>query len=421
MRRLPAILVILVLSLGCGWFGDAGAYSATEYFGYLQGIYDQHDDKLDEYLLAELAAFCQVFPESPEAPEAMYLMAKVHLDQNDEHDALAVLAKNLFLYPVSPVHDRVMEDTRALLAEEKDFRDRQEELLNLIRGAAEGGDPADRRFNFLAFLHQLQEDKLERFTLGEYDHFVRWYAGDPRVEGVLVWIAELYAEGGKDREAVASHQKLEGLFPQSGRIPHVMVQRAILVDDELGQHDHAAEVLTEVIETYPEAAAAALFFRGGIKADHDKDYDGAKADYRRLVTGWPGHEQAVPALFAMAEISAKKQKAYRTAVGTYDEIVESYPGDRRGIEALEEAAEVQLRKLDEVGPAAERYARIATLFPDFEEAGKMLLKAAEICEDKLKDYGKAIEYYQRVVTEYPDTDESRKAAKRIAKIRENQG
>ena len=418
MRLWFARVALMLLCVHLGSVASGSAYTADSYFEYVKSVYNQHEKELSGFLATELETFMRLFPQDDHVAEASYLLAQVYLERGKEHRALAAFFKTLYLYPGSDVHPSAVEAAHKIIAKNRGYKDKKEELARIIDGDFAGGTSADRHYRYAAFLYGLGQSKLYDWSLIEFGDFVTRFKDDARNEEIQLWIADTYAAKGENEAAVASYLKYERLHPGSDKLPGVKYHRATLLSEKIKDFERATEVLTDVVDNHPASdhAAAAIYARARIKASKFKDYDGAIADYRRLVTDRPQHDQALEALLAIAALSADKLKAYRTAIGAYEEVVDNYPGDNRGIEALEESAKIYLNKLKDPLAAAAQYARIATQFPAYDGAAPALFKAAEICEKKLKEYNKAIEYYQLVTTMFPDSKLAGKAREKITRI-----
>jgi TolA-binding protein len=349
-------------------------------------------------------------------------MAKIYADKGHEDIAFALFVKQLYLYPNNPISARIVEEAKLIINEHGQYKSRLDELTRLLDGTFPECEGADCYFNYLAFLYDMNINKLYQWNLNEYYNFIARFKDDSRVEEIQRWIADTYLFAKEEPAARAAYLKYEQLYPESEYIPYVLIQQAKIFYEDLKEYEMAIDVLTRVISDYPgtDYAGTALYLRGEIKTDKIRDYNGALADFRQMVTDFPKHEMCVDALLDIARINKDKLDALQTAVGVYDEIVDSYPDDTRGIKALEEAARIYL-KLNEPVNAAEEYARIATQFPDYEDAPEMLIKAGVICENKLRDPQKAIEYYQMVLDKYPNYRDTDKVEKRILKMREKMG
>ncbi len=421
MRRL--IATIIILAIFCiGFDFTAAADDGDIYYEFLKNSYNQNEKKLNDFLLAELNLFIQSFPDSKNLPAAGFLMAQIFANKGNKDIAFAMFMKQLYFYPNSPIHSRIVEEAKGIITKNKKYKSRLEELTQLIDGTFPECDRTDCHYHYLSFLYDLDLEKLYNWNLNEYYDFIANNNSDDRVEQLHRWIADTYDFKKDVLAAQSAYLKYEQLYPESDHIPYMKTRRAKILYENLKDFESALEILTQVITNYPmtDYAGSALFLRGEIKAKKQKDYNGAIADFRQLVTDLPGHDMGVDALFNIAEINHKKLKALKTAIGVYNEVIDLYPEDIRGVKALEEAAEIYM-KLEDPLSAAQHYAKIASQFPGYEESPRMLIKAGGICESKLKDYPKAIEYYQLVVDNYIDTDYAEKAEKRIVKIRKKMG
>jgi TolA-binding protein len=420
MRR--SILVILFFVICFGFVSHVWAEQSDTYYEFLKNEYNLNDRKLNDFLLAELNLYIKLYPNSSNLPAAGFLMAKLYNDKGDEDIAFALFVKQLYLYPGNAIQAQIVEEAKAIINDHGQYKSRLDELTQLLDGTFPECDGADCYYNYLAFLYDMNIERLYEWNLREFYNFIARFKDDDRVEQVQRWIADTYLFAKEEQAAQAAYMKYEQLYPENEHIPYVMIQRAKILYEDIRDYQTAVDILAKVITDYPNTdyAGNALYLRGEIKADKMNDYNGAVADFRQLVTDYPKNEMAVDALFNIAKINKDKLDASKTALGVYYEIVDHYPDDTRGVKALEEAAEINL-KLDQPNAAAEDYARIARQFPAYEDAPKMLVKAGMVCENKLGNPQKAIEYYQTLLEKYPDYGDADKVEKRIVKLREKLG
>jgi len=421
MRRLNMTILALLVICFC-LNSITSADESDVYYEFIKENYNLNEKKLNNFLLAELSMYLKLFPESHNLPASGFLMAKLNEEKGYEDIAFALLMKQLYLYPANPIQPQIVEEARSIITKHSQYKARLDELTLLLDTpfpACEGGDCY---YNYLAFLYDLEIDKLYQWNINEYYDFIGKYGSDSRVEEVQRWIADTYLFNKDEEAAQAAYMKFERLYPESEYVPYARTQRARILYEDLKEYPKAIDLLTQVVTDYPTSdyAGSALYLRGEIRADKLREYNTAIADYRQLVNDKPRHEMVVDALFRIAEINQDKLDASLTAIGTYNEIVESYPDDMRGAKALEETAEIYLR-LDNPLSAAQQYAKVATQFPSYMDAPETLIKAGKVCESKLKDYQKAIEYYQMVIDKYPDYGDIDKVEKRILKLREKTG
>jgi len=421
MSRISLLSIFTAILLFIS-FSVVHAETSELYFDYLKSVFNKHDKKLSEFLQAELDAYLSMYPDNQYSPEASCLLGQVYNERGKEHMAFAMFIKTILLYPDSEARALADTEIRRIIANNKVYQEKPDEISRAIDGAGTGIDFTDRHFEYLTFLRELNVNKLYEWTIQEFYNFLIHHRDDERCEKIHRWIADYYNLKGDPEASVAGYLKYEKLYADNPNLAYVKVNRADVMYKELKDFESANAVLTEVIENYPatEHAALALFLRAEIKDRRLKNPNGAIEDYRRLVTEMPAHDKAVEALMAIADINAGELKAYRAAINTYDEIAEDYPADKRGVDALREAAELHM-KLKEAHNAAKKYAQIAVQFPDYEKSPEMLFKAADIAAGKLKDYPGAIEYFEMVVAQYPDTEMARKARKKIEKLQEKVG
>jgi len=411
ISRLTGYLVLIMLSANL----VQAQNHADKLFEFLQETYNQQDKKLHDFLIVELNHYLHTFPDGEHAAEAQYLVAKVYEAKGKEPQAFAAFMKTMYLYPNSSKHEECARAVRKIIAKEKPYAQRSEELLATVDGLFGSKGGADGYFDYLRFLVELKENKLNDWALNETREFQVRFPRDPRLDQVMTWTADLYGRKGDHRQAAASYLKLDYAFPDSPLLPYTRYNRGLLLYKKLGEPEKANETFRQVVALHPESAHAgdALFMAGEVKEKKLKDYSGAIVDYRRLVNTYADHVKAVEALFAIARIHEKNLNNPAAAIVAYNEVVEKYPENERGIKALKRAGDLYKNKLKQFDKAAEQYARIAEVYPDYEKAPDMILEAGSVCEDKLEDYQKAIDYYEILLEKFPNHKKANEANRRI--------
>ena len=399
--------------------GSAGAqYDSAKHLTFIRDAYNRHDKNLSEYLLSELEQFLDMNPETAQAAEAQFLIAKVHEEQGEKHVALAAFLKTAFLYPQSNWAQESNNAARKILTEEEPYKRQSEKWSAQLAKAATPDSATQGFYNYLDALVNIESNKLQLEITQEAGAFHTNYPNDARSDIVARWRAEAFAKAEKYREAALSYLRFEYLYPESALLPFARYSRGVLLSQELGDHKAALEALSQVVTAHAqtEYAASAQYMLGEIKREKAKDHRGALVEYRKLVDTYPANENVVAVLFAMAAINANELKDYTAALAAYDEIVAKHQADKRGSEALEKAAELLKDKVADFNQAAEYYAKVAEVYPLSEKAPDMLLKAAGLCEEKLKDTKRAADYYNLVISKFPAHKKADEVRKKLAKL-----
>lgn len=416
---IPKLILILVGILIAASTATA-QYEAEKLFAFLQDTYNRHDKNLYDFLIRELDQYAQIFPDEKNAAEAHYLCASIYEAKGEKHEALASFLKAMFRYPNSTRHEACANAARKIISSDKAYAPKKEALLARIDAEFGGATAADRYYDYLRFLVEMDVSNLYAWLLEEANKFISQFPSDTRMDMILRWSAEVLAKKGDHRQAAASYLKLDYAYPESPLLPNARYNRAVILYKELGENERAVEVFTQVVTAYPDSdcAGSSLFMLGEVKQKKLKDFKGAIADYRKLVDTYPKNTKVVDALFAIAEINTDKLAAPSDAIAVYDEIVAKHASDERGIKALEKAGDLYRNKMADFGKAAEYYAKVAELYPTYEKAPDMLLKAGALCEDKLKDYKKAAFYYEIIVDKFPEHRMTAEAKSRLARAQE---
>ncbi|HOT98357.1 MAG TPA: tetratricopeptide repeat protein [bacterium] len=418
MKKGIVFLVLLSGIMLSGLAQEASAqYTAERLYQYLLAVHDRNDGSTTDFLISELTAFGQTFPDDPRAADAAGLLAQVYLEKGKKNEALATAYKTLYLYPRCARETDCRDMIQAILTREPAYAPKKGVLEAAVYGTAIDATMTERWRAYLKLLRDLDQPRLYDWSLAEATRYISRFPGDSLLYTVLEWTGDLYTRLNQEWPAIYSYRKLSELFPDDPQLPYALYQEAQLLTGRVGKHEDAVARCTRILAHYPESelAPTAAYTIGQIKEQKLKDYSGAIEAYRKLVTGWPKDERAVEVLFTIANIQDKRLKKYDLALATYDEILNNFPTDPRGARALELAGDVYADDLKEYLKAAESYARISKLYSADEKAPQMLIQAGNLCEEKLKDPRKAIEYYQMVVDLYPNSKKANDANKLITK------
>jgi TolA-binding protein len=399
------------------------AYDDDAFFSYLQKLYEKRDKNVRELSIREMSHYLELFEESGNAPEVLYMLARTHDAGKDEDHAMAAFLRLVFRYPRSERRGESLVFVKKLVETDRSYAAKRGWLLDYLEQDVSGKTTADRMYMYLNVLTELQQPKLRQYSIESCYGFIEDFPQDSRVAEVVQWIGDYYA-GGKDyEEAVAVYDKYAQLYPDYDSLRDILYQKGILQFKELNDYGAAVKTFDRVVRDYPESsiAANALFTSGELKEKRLKDYPAAIEDYRKLVTDYPTNVRAVEGLWAMADLYASKLQEYESAIETYNRIVEDYPTDPQGAKALEDIAAIYRKRLKDYAAAADNLAKISERYPDYAKAPDRLYDAGVLVEKELKEYNLAISYYEMVIEKYGSDKRARDAGKRIDRIRDTIG
>ncbi len=193
---IPAVVILLLAG------GRIAAQEDKTDFEFLKTIYDKHDPKLSGYLSLELETFLNRYRESTYYPDALYLLARVHLDNGDKYRAVLLLLKVFFLYPGHDIVGPVTTDIHAIIARGTGFKDDKEKISKAISSPHDAESMADSEYRYLEFLYELRESNFYKWTLPHYYDFIVKYKSYPHIDRVYRWIAGTYTARGDHEAAV---------------------------------------------------------------------------------------------------------------------------------------------------------------------------------------------------------------------------
>ncbi len=423
MKSKAGLFGIVCLCLMTSLALPVGAYEADDYLGHLSSAFNRHDDKLNDYLVAELESFIQIYPSNPLLPEAHLMLGRAHSSSGDQHDAIAIFARGAFLFPSSALRGEYRDEIRPLLIGKGEYKAKLDVLLAELEEAPSDTLPRGLRHSYVEFLSKLPPKKHHDRLIVESALFARDFPRDPRIVIHQLWCGLSYANIGKERAGVVTLEKLETLSPASELVPLARFYRADILHRNLGEHHEAIGILDQIIEQYPDSRQVpdALDLRAEIKRRKTKDPSGAIKDYLTLKRNHGDHAKADDGMYAAAKIALDTLKDYRAAIAHFNEFAEAYASDPRAREGMKKAAELYRDKLKDYQAAADQFVAAAEKFDDSDYAVAMLMAAAKVHEDKTKRYGAANTLYQTILAKYETHEKVDDVKKKISKNQERTG
>jgi len=213
LRLTHLILVLFLVSI---FLSQALADEPGVYFEFLNSKYNQHDTKLYDFLKTEFKSFIGQYPDSKNLPDASFLLGKVYQEDGDPHIALAIFLKTLFVYPNSERHSTAIEEINLIVANDRNYEEKQEAIKARINEPFENLDLPERHYRYLEFLYSLEQPKLYTWALNQYYQFLSMFPQHEQIDRVHRWIAGTYAAMGNHEAAVSAYLKYESLYPRSG-------------------------------------------------------------------------------------------------------------------------------------------------------------------------------------------------------------
>jgi len=405
------------------WIGTANSqYTADDLFLFLNETYDQKEKKLNDFLIDELQQFIWRFPESSNAPIALYMSSMIYLEQRKSHAAVASLLKASSLYPHSHQFSVCTDTLKKILKKNRQQLQYGDKLLTLLVVPSDSLTFKDKYFKYLQILVLLNESDLREWTLKEFYQFFKYAPDYIANDQVLKWTGDWLLKDGQVREAEATYLKLEYLFPTSSLLPLSRIARGKVLFQKLGKPVAATLQFQDIVEKHAgnEVAGTAMFYLGQIYEEKLRKYPEAIKNYQQLVDVHPGHSFEFGALWAIANINEKKLKKYSAAITALDTIVARDTQERKQVVAQKRIGEIYEKQLKQYQPAALNYAKIAMLYPGYSEASEMLLKAGILSYKKAKDPHTAILYFKTILKKFPGSPEIRDTQKHISEIYQNQ-
>ena len=112
---------------------------SNHHFAYIRELFDRHNKKLYDYLLAEIAEYIRLYPTSEQLVEAHYLAATLYEARGDDYEAFAAYFKVYALFPNSERQNNCKEAILRIIAQHKDLQEVQAEIANKLNETPSAG------------------------------------------------------------------------------------------------------------------------------------------------------------------------------------------------------------------------------------------------------------------------------------------
>ena len=227
------------------------AAGMDEEWAFVKASAEDADGAISEASMEDLRLFARRHPESPQAPEAMFLLAGLKQKKGEWQTALSVYLRLLYEYPENKTALRA-KSSYLELVEKKGSR-KQRPLLGDLVKLPESADKADR----LSLLWQKVSEQLGE-TLYEpaaeeiRDFSVR-FPEHKDGDKLLAALARLHGANGKAAASLLSWRKLLALCPTSPLRAQAQMAVGDLYADSLRDPKKAIDAYQELVEKYPKA------------------------------------------------------------------------------------------------------------------------------------------------------------------------
>lgn len=205
---------------------------------------------------ATLAKAEMLFPDAPAIPLVMRRRALLLADELDQPArAIATLEQLRATYPEHPVAAVALRDLARIKADEKDYQGAAADL----RSFADAYPDHEQAAPALLDLAELTYDELEAWqrTDAIYEEIVTRYPDHPRAVEALRESAKLNEKRlENDERAAAQYARVGELFPAAEDASDDVFEAADIAADELENRELAAQYLRQIIATWPDSKPA---------------------------------------------------------------------------------------------------------------------------------------------------------------------
>ena len=233
-------LVFIIILLFCTGILNA-QYEQEKVISYIEQVYDRHDKNFQKLLITELYHYNDTFPQSAYSADVFDYLGKVYEEKGDILKALGSHLKVLFLYPDSHCKSEWAELVKTVATNKEIIANQKSDIFDIEEINITEKTIQDKYFDYLKFIINLKEDRLNDFILSDCRKFIQLFPTDKRNDQVLLWMADIYNADGKKHEAEVSYLKIEMLYPESALLPYAMLRRSKLLSNKLKKKEQAVE------------------------------------------------------------------------------------------------------------------------------------------------------------------------------------
>jgi TolA-binding protein len=394
----------------------------AEYFKYLTEMYNKKDSDIIDYLINEFKFYTQIYADSPNIDEALFMLARLYEQEKDYPEAFLSYLKIKYLVPNSERRNDAITGVNQLVHDkaQRMFKIKRTRIDEEITRPVSFTDRNSAFFDYLKFLHDLYIEDINKILQGEITHYLQIYVSDAKnIDQLLYWHAELYEKARDWEEAVSSYLKLKYLVPESSLLAQTLFKIAYLQYTETKQYEEAKANFSQLLSDYPEAyiAGDAQFYLAEMYQDELDNDQEAINNYLLLIESYPKNKNAVEALKRVAKIHEDQDK-YEQTISTYYQIFELYPDHSYTPQALLEIEVLYRRKLKNYSKAIEMLKLYTSQYPTRKDAAERLYDAAKLFKDELKEKQAAIDTYNEVIAKFPDSKYAKRAKSQIEDLLE---
>jgi soluble lytic murein transglycosylase len=342
------------------------------------------------------------FPDSPEAAEAYYYLAKAYTSQEQHLDAARAYQNYLQLRP--GVLDSYVQDWIGdAYFSAGDYLSAAQEYQR----AAELDSLLDQDWLELKAARSYALSGEFQAALDLYDRVYARTQNDTTKSLINLRKGQIFTTLGQVEEAFRVYQEAVDQFPTAydsytalvalvdAGVPVDELQRGI-VDYYAGQYGVALAAFDRYLQDNPADPGTALYY-SGLANRASGNYQVAVAQWEKLIQDHPDHEYWDKAWEEMAYTQWAYLDQYSLAIENLLEFVSIAPDHSRAVEFLFDAASVA-EIADRLEQAAELWERVAVFYPGYEKASRARFLAG-ITYYRLGRLEEALVNFQMLTTE----------------------
>jgi len=386
------------------------------YFNFLEQMYlENTGSRNNSFLLKELRLHLKIYPDSPNQPQILHMLADINYQSSRIPDAVVIYLRLLFQFPQSESSVQVKKDFPEILNKCTSLED--EAAKDSIISAVSRTIPSSKEsgwFEMISFLYSTQIDTLSSLLLEEINEFRQLYGRESTYNDLLLfWSAQLMEKLDQNSSAYAAYRQLIAMYPESELYKNALLQAAMAVFRCPVNLQAARNYFLEVINNFAESkeAAEAQFYLAKLYNDSLRQAEEALNSYQLFVENHPENELVLQALQCWGKLAAKLEK-WPEAAEAWQQYYELSPKDSTSIDVLKTLINIHLEKQKNY----ENGARILLIYAEqFKDPQKMYL-AAQIYANTLKNKDNAKETCRKLIELFPESVYAAQAEKLLEEL-----
>ena len=136
-------------------------------FKYLQDAYSKRNSKIMEYLITESVQFLELFPNSTNADEILFMLANLYEEEKEFPQAFLSYLQFKFIYSNSDRRNDAISNLNQIVHNkaESTFKDKRKQIDELISQSVSFPDRNSATYEYLSFVYDLDIEDLNELLI----------------------------------------------------------------------------------------------------------------------------------------------------------------------------------------------------------------------------------------------------------------